>query len=200
MDILQPAEVLKGRVAMLSSSRDLIGVALKALGYSLNSIDTQELKEAEALLQAQAPAVKTYKAVSRDANSALVNGQVAMSMMYNGGALMLQQYHDDIAFVLPKEGGNIWVDYVSVLSGSVNKAAAKQFINFLNEPEIAARLAQFVYFATPNLAAEALLPAELKGDPVIYPSGKSLEKSETNHRLPARTQKIRAVIFSRLVN
>ncbi len=66
-----------------------------------------------------------------------------MSMMYNGGALMLQQYHDDIAFVLPKEGSNIGVDYISVLSASTNKAAAKQFINFLNEPEIAARLAQF---------------------------------------------------------
>jgi len=200
MDLLQPAEELHGRVAMISDTRDLIGVALKALGYSLNSTDTQELREAEALLQAQATAVKTYKAVSRDANSALVNGQVAMSMMYNGYALMVQEHHDEIAFVLPKEGGNIWVDYISVLSASTNKAAAKQFINFLNEPEIAARLAQFVHFATPNLAAEALLPAEFKSDPVIYPSEDALEKSETYHRLPVRTQKNRAAIFSRLVN
>ncbi|EBA00522.1 Spermidine/putrescine-binding periplasmic protein [Marinobacter sp. ELB17] len=200
MDLLQPAEELHGRVAMISGTRDLIGVALKALGYSLNSTDIQELKEAEALLQAQAPAVKTYKTVSRDANSALVNGQVAMSMMYNSYALMVQEHHDEIAFVLPKEGSNIWVDYISVLSASANKAAAKQFINFLNEPEIAARLAQFVYSATPNLAAEALLPAEFKSDPVIYPNDKALEKSETNQRLPVRTQKIRAEIFSRLVN
>ena len=200
MDLLQPAEELHGRVAMISGTRDLIGVALKALGYSLNSTDIQELKEAEALLQAQAPAVKTYKAVSRDANSALVNGQVAMSMMYSSYASMVQEHHDEIAFVLPKEGSNIWVDYISVLSGSSNKAAAKQFINFLNEPEIAARLAQFVYSATPNLAAEALLSAEFKSNPVIYPNDKALEKSETNKRLPVRTQKIRAEIFSRLVN
>jgi spermidine/putrescine transport system substrate-binding protein len=200
MDLLQPAEELHGRVAMISGTRDLIGVALKALGYSLNSTDIQELKEAEALLQEQAPAVKTYKAVSRGANSALVNGQVAMSMMYNSYALMVQEHHDEIAFVLPKEGSNIWVDYISVLSASTNKAAAKQFINFLNEPEIAARLAQFVYSATPNLAAEALLPAEFKNDPIVYPSEEALEKSETNNRLPAQTQRIRAAIFSRLVN
>jgi spermidine/putrescine transport system substrate-binding protein len=200
MDLLQPAEELHGRVAMISGTRDLIGVALKALGYSLNSTDIQELKEAETLLQAQAPAVKTYKTVSRDAHSALVNGQVAMSMMYSSHALMVQEHHDDIAFVLPTEGSNIWVDYISVLSGSSNKAAAKQFINFLNEPEIAVRLAQFVYSATPNLAAEALLSAEFKSDPVIYPNDKALEKSETNKRLPVRTQKIRAEIFSRLVN
>ena len=200
MDLLRPVEALKGRVAMNSDTRDLIGVALKALGYSLNSTNTQELNDAERLLQAQAPAVKTYKIISRDENSALVNGQVAISIMYNGDALMVQECHDEIAFVLPKEGGNIWVDYISVLSASTNKFAAKQFINFLNEPEIAARLAQFVHYATPNLAAEALLPPEFTSDPVIYPSNKALEKSETYHRLPVQTQKLRAAIFSRLVN
>ena len=200
MDLLRPAEVLQGRVAMIGSSRALIGVALKALGYSLNSTDAQELKEAEALLQAQAPAVKTYKYVSLDENSALVNGQVAMSMMYNGDAMMVQEQHDKIAFVLPDEGGSIWVDYLSILSASTEKAAAKQFIDFLNEPEVAARLAQFVYYATPNLAAEALLSTEFKSDPVIYASEEALKKSETYHRLPARGQKSRAAIFSRLVN
>lgn len=200
MDLLRPVELLHGKIAMISDTRDLIGVALKALGYSLNSTDMQELNEAEALLQAQAPAVRTYKYISRDKHSALLNGQIVMSMMYNGDAAMIREHHDEIAFVLPEEGGNIWVDYLSVLSASTNKTAAKQFINFLNEPEIAARLAQFVYSATPNLAAEAILPAEFKSDPVIYPGVEALEKSETYHRLPARVQKRRAAKFSRLMN
>lgn len=200
MDLLQPAKELHGKIAMISDARDLIGAALKALGYSLNSTDPQELKEAEMLLRAQTSAVRTYTYISVDEKSALVNGQVAMSMMYNGDAIMLQEHHDEIAFVLPKEGSSTWVDYLTVLSASANKAAARQFINFLNEPEIAARLAQFVYFATPNLAAEALLPAEFKNNTVIYPSKQALKKSETYQRLPARTQKKRAAIFSRLVN
>ena len=200
MDLLQPAEELRGKIAMISDARDLIGAALKALGYSLNSTDPQELKEAEMLLQAQASAVRTYTYISVDEKSALVNGQIAMSMMYNGDAVMLQEHHNEIAFVLPKEGSSIWVDYISILSASANKAAARQFINFLNEPEIAARLAQFVYSATPNLAAEALLPAEFKNNPVIYPSEQALEKSESYQRLPARTQKKRAAIYSRLVH
>lgn len=200
MDLLQPDADLHGKIAMISDARDLIGVALKALGYSLNSTDLQELQEAEALLQAQASAVKTYKYISLDEHSALINGQVVMSMMYNGDAMMLQEQNDDITFLLPREGGTIWVDYLSVLSASTNKVAAKQFIDFLNEPEIAARLAQFVYMATPNLAAAALLPEEFTSNPVIYPSEEALSKSETYHRLPARTQKMRAAIFSRLVN
>lgn len=199
MDLLQPPEALHGRVSMISDSPELIGAALKALGYSLDSTDMEELKEAEALLQAQAPAVTIYKYVSFNENSALVNGQVVMSMMYNGDALLVQEYDEDVVFVLPKEGSNIWVDYLSILSASMEKAAAKKFIDFLNEPEIAARLAQYLYYATPNRAAEEFLPAAFKSDPVIYPSEKALEKSETYCHLPARTQKNRAAIFSRLV-
>ena len=200
MDLMQPAKELRGKIGMIGDSADMIGVALKALGYSLNSTDAEELKKAEALLQAQAPAVKTYRYISLDENSALLTGHVVMSMMYNGDSLMLQKHNDNIAFVLPKEGGNIWVDYLSVLSASPRKASAKQFIDFLNEPEIAARLAQYVYYATPNLAAEALLPADFRANPVIYPNGAALENSEFYSPLPPRVQKHRAAIFSHLVN
>ncbi|MGC3873912.1 polyamine ABC transporter substrate-binding protein [Halomonas sp. GXIMD04776] len=199
MDLLRPSEALHGKISMIGDSSDMIGAALKALGYSLNSTDPGELEEAEALLQSQAPAVKTYRYLSLNEDSALLTGQVAMSMMYNGDTLMLQEYNDNIAFVLPKEGGNIWTDYLSVLSASTKKAAAKKFIDFLNEPEIAARLAQYVYYATPNLAAEELLPAEFKSDPIIYPSKEALERSETYRRLPPRAQKNRSAIFSRIV-
>ncbi|MGC3873911.1 polyamine ABC transporter substrate-binding protein [Halomonas sp. GXIMD04776] len=199
MDLFQPPQMLQGKVSMISDSSELIGAALKALGHSLNSTDVEELKEAEALLKTQAPAVKTYKYLSLDENSALVSGQIAMGIMYSGDALMVQGHHEDIVFVLPEEGGNVWVDYLSVLSASTEKAAAKRFIDFLNEPDIAARNAQYIHYATPNRAAEELLPAEFKNDPVVYPSAQALEKSETYHRLPARTQKRRSAIFSRIV-
>jgi spermidine/putrescine transport system substrate-binding protein len=199
MDLLQPVEELHGKISMIGDSADLIGAALKALGYSLNSTNEDEMKEAEALLEAQAPAVNTYRYLSLNEDSALLTGEVVISMMYNGDTRMLQQYNDNIAFVLPKEGGNIWTDYLSVLSASPRKAEAKRFINFLNEPEIAARLAQYVYYATPNLAAEALLPMDFRNDPVIYPSGEVLENSEAYRRLPPRAHKKRAAIFSRIV-
>ncbi len=199
MDLLQPSAALYGKVSMINDSRDLIGMALKALGYSLNSTNEKELKEAEALLQAQAPAVKTYRYLSLNEDSALLTGQVIMSMMYNGDTFMLQEHNKNITFILPKEGGNIWVDYLSVFSASSKKAEAKQFINFINEPEIAARLAQYVHYATPNRAAEKLLPKAFREDPVIYPNTQALEKSEAYHHLPPRAQKNRAAIFSRII-
>ena len=199
MQLLQPEDELHGKVSMISDNRDLIGIALKALGYSLNSINEQELQDAEALLQAQAPAVKTYRYLSLKEDSAILTGSVIMSMMYNGDTLTLQKYNPNISFVLPKEGGNIWVDYLSVLSSSSKKAEAKLFLNFLNEPEIAARLAQYVHYATPNRAAEKLLPQDFKDDPIIYPNPEALEKSEFHLRLPPRAQKNRTAIYSRIV-
>src|SRR5690554_5963596 len=200
MDLLQPVAELRGKIAMIGDSADMIGVALKALGYSLNSTDRQELKEAEALLHAQAPAVKTYRYISLNEDSALLSGQIAMSMMYNGDTRMLQEHSDNVAFVLPEEGSNIWTDYLGVLRASTRKADAKRFINFLNEPEIAARLAWYVYYATPNQAADALLPASFRDDQVIYPAGEALGSSEAYSRLAPRAKKNGAVIYSRLVD
>lgn len=200
MDLFRPVDALHGKIGMIGDDVDMVGAALKALGHSLNSSDKNELDAAEKLLLEQAPHVKTYRYISLDENSALVTGQIAMSMMYNGDALMAQEHNENIAYVLPEEGGNIWVDYLCVLRESSNKAAAKQFINFVNEPEIAARLAQHVYYATPNKAAEKLLPEDFISDPVIYPSGQALDNSEPYKRLPARAQKSRSAIFSRVVH
>jgi len=200
MDLFRPHESLRGKLGMVEDAGDLIGAALKALGYSLNSTDKKELKAAEALLLEQKPHVKTYRYVSLDERSALVTGEVAMSMMYSGDAMMVKQYNEDIVYVLPEEGGNVWVDYLCVLSKSTNKSAAKQFIDFLNEPQVAAQLAQYVYYATPNSTAQGLLPPEYLNDPVIFPRGLAMQNSEPYRPLPPRTLKRRSAIFSRIVN
>lgn len=199
-DLFRPHESLRGKLGMIDDAGDMIGAALKALGYSLNSTDKKELEAAEALLREQKPYVKTYQYVSLDEESALVSGEVRMSMMYSGDALMVKELNDNIVYVLPEEGGNLWVDYLCILRKSTNKPAAKRFIDFLNEPQIAARLAQYVYYATPNRAAEALLPAEYLGNPVIYPRGQALQNSEPYRPLPPRIVKLRSAIFSSIVN
>jgi spermidine/putrescine transport system substrate-binding protein len=193
MDLLKPAEYLRERISMIESARDLFTPALKGLGYSANSDNPAAIDAAGQLLLAQKPYVRTYTYLALDDTSALVSGDVIAAMMYNGDALMVQEYDDNIAYVLPKEGGNIWVDYLAVVETSKNKDLAWAFINFLNEPENAAQLAQFVYYATPNTAAEKLLPAEFLSNPVIYPGKQALEKSEFYTVLPPRALKRRNI-------
>lgn len=196
--LFKPEPRFKGKVAMIKNSQDSIGMALKMLGYSANSENQNEIKQAESVLKAQKPFVSDYSYVNLDKSSVLVTGDAVMAMIYSGDALALKEIDDNIEYVLPEEGGNIWVDYILLSKYSTNKKLAYQFLNFLNKPENAAKLAEYVYYATPNMAAKKLLPAEFLHNPVIYPSKKSLAKSETYRSLRPRTVKMRNQIFSNI--
>jgi spermidine/putrescine transport system substrate-binding protein len=198
MDILRPPDYLRHKIGMIDASRDLFTVALKALGYSANSSDLAEIAAAEELLLAQKPYVKTYNYLALNDKSALVTGDIIAAMLFSGDALMVQEHNDNIEYVVPTEGGNIWVDFLAVLDSSKNKDLALAFINFLNEPENAAQLAQFVHYATPNKAAEKLLPPEFLSDPVIYPSKDALKNSEFYTSLPPRALKKRNIAYTRI--
>ena len=198
-DLFQPHESLRGKIAMIRDPKDLVSMALKAKGHSINSTDRKALAEAEALLLHQKPYVKFYQYVSLSEDSALVTGEIAAAMMYSGDALMVQEHNPNIAYVLPKEGSNLWVDYLVVLRASRNKELAWQFMNFLNQPKIAARLAEYVHYATPNKAAEAYLPAEFFADPIIYPSNETLARSEFYTTMPARGIRRRNAVFAQVL-
>ncbi|MDH3691367.1 MAG: spermidine/putrescine ABC transporter substrate-binding protein, partial [Gammaproteobacteria bacterium] len=90
--LFNPPESLRGKIVMMNYNRDLIGAALKSLGYSLNTSDRKQLAAAEQVLQRQKPYVHSYSYVSLGEESALVTGEVVMSMMYSGDALMLQEH------------------------------------------------------------------------------------------------------------
>ena len=198
-DLLKPDEVMRGKIAMVETSRELMTVALKAQGYSANSTDAAEIKAAEKLLLTQKPYVKSYNYLALSEESALVSGDVIAATMYSGDALVVQEHHDAIKYVLPDEGGNIWADYLVVMENSRNKDLAFAFINLLNEPENAAQLAEFVYYATPNKAAEKLLPAEFLENPVIYPSKQALKNSEFHNPLPPRASKKRNLAIAKVL-
>ncbi|MEE4376835.1 MAG: spermidine/putrescine ABC transporter substrate-binding protein [Candidatus Competibacteraceae bacterium] len=197
--IYRPQETLRNKIIMIKSARETVGMALKALGYSTNSTDLLQLSAAETLLMQQKPFVKDYSYPSLNENADLVTGQAWATMIYNGDALALKEHHERIVYTLPEEGGGIWVDYLTVTQSSTRKALAMAFINFLNEPENAAKIARFVYFATPNQAAEKLLPTEFLNDPVIYPSEAALQKSEFLTDLPPRVAKRYNGIFMQLL-
>ncbi len=199
MDLFQPAEAQRGKVAMIRSSIEGVSLALKALNYSANSASRKEIKEAAALLKAQKPYVKEYSYISIAEDSSLVTGDVHMSIAYSGDALAVKEFNDNIEYVVPKEGGMIWIDSILVSSFSKQKKLAYAFLNFINQAENAKKLAEFVYCATPNKAAEKLLDKEFLNDPVIYPSTEALSKSETYNELKPRNNRLRSQIFSNLI-
>lgn len=200
MELFRPDEKLKHKIGLFRSSRDLMSMALKALGYSANSTDTQEIMAAEKLLIELKPYVNSFTYISVNKDSSLIKGNILASMIYNGDALVLKDHFENIEYVLPEEGGNIWIDYWSVLKSSRQKELAWKFLNFMNEPANAAQASQYIFYASPNLAAEKLLPDDFLNDPFIYPDEKSLEKSEFYKALPPRVEKKRNQSYTRIID
>lgn len=193
-----PNEELAGKIALINNSRDVVGMALKSQGHSANTDNPAHIQQANELLVRLGPHIKSINYIDFDENSAMLSGEIVASMMYSGDTLMLQEHSDDIHYVLPEEGGNIWVDYIGVAASSKQKDLAWEFINFLNEPKNAAQLAQYIFYATPNTAAEKLLPKDFTDNGVIYPSAKALDNSEYYQALKARTHNRYNQAFSQL--
>lgn len=198
-DLFLPAPEQRGHIAMLSSQREILGMALKAAGHSVNSTEHGEIDEAMKILVAQKPFVRAYQQSLLNEKSELVTGEVGMRMMFNGDALVLRKFNADIEYVVPLEGAALWVDYMTVMANAPNRKLANEFLDFINEPANAAKNAAFANFATPNAAAAKLMPPEYLNNPGIYPNAKTLANSELFTPLPPRALSYRNTQFSRLL-
>jgi spermidine/putrescine transport system substrate-binding protein len=186
-DLLNPAPALHGKILMVQEKRDAITPALKLLGYSSNETDYHHIEKAAKLLADQKVLIASYQYFDMSEDSELLTGSIWMALAYNGDALVLKRLNDNIEYVVPKEGTSIWADYIAVFETSSKKQAANQFINYINRPKIAAILAKTLSYASPNLAAEALLPTEFLNNKLIYPTLAVFQKSEINKPLKGRT-------------
>ena len=142
-------EQYKGSIFMMNSLRDTIGLGLKTLGYSMNTRNPDELREACDLLVKQ----KQDKLVSGnfvdETKDKMVAGEAALAVIYSGDALYAMEKADNLAYVVPEEGSNIWVDGMCIPKGTQHKEAAECFINFMCEPEIAQMNMDYIYYSSP---------------------------------------------------
>ncbi|NLY67662.1 MAG: ABC transporter substrate-binding protein [Tissierellia bacterium] len=164
------------QILMLDSQRDSIGVSLKRLGYSLNSRNLEELEEAKNELIKQKPLVYAY--VGDDVKQLMVAEEAALAVVWSGDAVSMIRENNNLEYVYPKEGTNIWFDNMVIPKNAKNKELAEEFINFLNRPDIAARNADYIGYSTPNVAAQEQLPEEIRNSQVAYPSRDILENTE----------------------
>jgi len=155
-----------GSILMLNSQRDAIGVALKLLGYSLNETSETALEEAKEKLVAQSPLVLAY--VMDEVKDKMIGGEAALALVYAGDAVYCMDYNDDLEYVIPKEGSNIWYDAMCIPKNCRNQAGAEAFINFMCRTDIAARNAEYIGYSSPSTAARELM-GEAGQLPAAYP-------------------------------
>ena len=165
-------------ILMQDSVRDAFAVALKYLGYSLNSTDLDELEAAKNLLIEQKPLVQAY--VIDDVRDKMIGGEAALGVIYSGEALYCQQENPDLDYVIPKEGTNIWIDSWVIPKNAKNVENAEAFINFLCRPDIAKMNFDYITYSIPNTAGRDLIEDEsLRNSPIAFPDDSKLENCET---------------------
>lgn len=171
-------EKYKDSILMQDSVRDAFGVALKYLGYSLNSTDLDELQAAKNLLIEQKPLVQAY--VIDQVRDKMIGNEAALGVIYSGEALYCQQENPDLDYVIPKEGSNLWMDSWVIPKNAQNKANAEAFINFLCKPEIAKMNFEYITYSIPNSAGQALIEDEsMRNSTIAFPDIDQLKNCET---------------------
>ncbi len=176
--LLNPAKQ-PGPVVLIDSMRDMLGVALKSLGASVNSKKVEELKEAgQAILRAKrSPKCLGFEGGVGGRNK-VADGSALVAIVYSGDAIKAVAEDAHLAYVLPREGAIVWVDAMTISAKAPNAEGAHAFINFILDPEVGARLSNFNRCGTPNGASLGRIRKEDRENPAIYPPAEELKKLE----------------------
>lgn len=178
-------EKYSGQILMFDNSRDAMGIALKYLGYSLNTTDEGELNDAYELLKEQRSILQAY--VMDQIFDKLESGEAAIGPYYAGDYLTMQEGNPNLAFVIPDEGANWFVDSMCIPKGAENKENAEAFINFMCSTEASLANAEMLGYTSPNAEVEELLDLEELEHNIIYPSADVLARCEVFLNLPTET-------------
>ncbi|MCH5212595.1 MAG: ABC transporter substrate-binding protein [Oscillospiraceae bacterium] len=170
------------RILMFDNPRDAFAIAENMLGYSLNTEDPEELEKAAAKLTEQKKVVQAY--VMDEIFDKMGAGEAIIAPYYAGDARTLLDEYDNLSFVIPASGTNLFFDAMCVPKGAKNKRAAEMYINFMCEADIAYSTTEYIGYSTPNQAAFDLLDEEEQTDEVAYPDDEFLaEKTEVFRNL-----------------
>ncbi|WP_211747343.1 ABC transporter substrate-binding protein [Paenibacillus sp. Marseille-Q4541] len=181
-DLWDPS--LKNQILLLDGAREVIGMGLNSLHYSLNDTNEEHLQEALAKLSKLTPNVKAI--VGDEIKMLLAGEEGAVGLVWSGDASEIMDENEKLDYVVPEEGSNLWFDNMVIPKTASNVEGAHQFINFMLDPEHAARNAEYVGYSTPNKDALKLLPEEISSDERFYPDEGLTEKLEVYDNLGKR--------------
>ncbi|KPC98862.1 Spermidine/putrescine-binding periplasmic protein precursor [Geobacillus sp. BCO2] len=164
-DLWDPS--LRNQILLVDGAREVMGMALNSLGYSLNDTNKAHLQEAKRKLDRLMPNVKAI--VGDEIKLLLANEEAAIGVVWSGDAAEIIAENDKLDYVVPKEGSNLWFDNMVIPKTAKNIEGAHAFINFMLDPKHAAQNAEYVGYSTPNKKSLRYLPKDIAGDRRFYP-------------------------------
>ena len=164
------------RISVLGESADLIRLAARYKGHSVNGIPEATLTEVEEMLTRQKAHIKRFH--TDDGQDMLESKEIDIVMEYNGDIAQLMRRDPDIAWVIPREGSLQNQDCLSIPTSAPHVEEAYAFINYVLDGEAGAKIAESIQYATPNAVARQRMPDNYKSNPVVYPTPEELARCE----------------------
>lgn len=169
-------EEYKGEIVMPDSMRDNYAIALKALGYSINTTDETELKEATEYMKKQKPLVYTY--ANDSARDLAIGNSAAIAVVWNGEILYSQEENESLEYIVPVEGTEEFLDMWAIPKAAANKENAEAWINFMLDGDVAITNYEYLTYTIPNKAVIDLVSEDEKIMGYLFPSDSELSKYE----------------------
>ena len=190
----------KGNVLLINNSRDAFGNALIYLGYSVNTTNEDEIRQAYDLIaDANKRGIFQGKVMDEVFNK-MEQGNAAIATYYAGDYLTMYEVNPDLAYVLPEEGANWFVDAWCILKNAQHVSEAEEWINFLASTESSLANMDYIWYASPNTEALEQYPEYYKetyGEEldmdlynIMAPSAEVLKKCENYVVLPEETRNL----------
>lgn len=190
-------------VHFLDTPTEMVRAALNYLGLDPDSRDPDQLSRAEEVLLAVRPYVRKFHA--SEYINALANGDICLAVGWSGDVFQARDRAEEagrgveIAYVVPKEGGQMWFDQMAIPVDAPHVEEAHEFINYIMRPEVIAKASNYVFYANGNLASQELLDDEVIGDPAVYPDAETMEKLYTTLPYDPRTQRLVTRLWTRVM-
>ncbi len=189
---------LRQRITLLSDVREVMGAALKSLGYSYNATDPRQINAAFDALQTLKPAIASF---TTDAwREQILAGDLLVSMAYSVDGITTMRENNTLQYIIPKSGASLWTDAIVIPQTAPNVEGAYAWINYTLQPSAAARISERLNFATPNRVAYENLPDELRNNAALFPPSEVLERCERIAPLDPATSELFDNYWTRLTS
>lgn len=169
-------EKYKGRVYMLDNMLAAYIAALQYNGFDANSSNPDEINKATESLIAQKPLLAGYN--STNFADLVASGEACLVESWSGSVISVMKDNPNVQYVIPDEGGTMWIDGYSIPQGAPNVETAYKFLNYLLQPEVAAKVTTLTSIASVVEKSKALLPADIANNAAIFPPEEKLKNAD----------------------
>ena len=181
-------------VSFMDSADEMLPAVLNYMGLNPNSTNPEDYKKAEEKLLKVRPYVTYFH--SSKYISDLANGNICVAAGFSGDVFQAKARAAEagkgvnIAYTIPKEGGNLWFDVLAIPKDATNVKEAHAFINYLLQPEVIAQVSDYVGYANPNPGSDKLMKQSIRTDEAVYPPQAVLDRTFVNFELPPKVQRL----------